>query len=251
MKFAADFRRIARETLTGKWFIAVAVGFVAVILGALGSDGPKVEININASNADVSFSYAGQNIFSTGGGLNSDIVAFIAGAFFFFVVIALVMGIAYFILGSIVGVGYARFNLNLVDRKEAGFDSLFAYFSYWKTTALAKLIQVVFIFLWSLLFIIPGIVAGYSYAMTNYILAENPNMTASEAVELSKSMMYGNRWRLFCLQFSFIGWSILASLTFGIGNLWLTPYRQAATAAFYREISGTAYTAEEVATDIN
>ena len=120
MKFAADFRRIAREALTGKWFIAVAVGFVAVILGALGSDGPKVEININASNADVSFSYAGQNIFSTGGGLNSDIVAFIAGAFFFFVVIALVMGIAYFILGSIVGVGYARFNLNLVDRKEAG-----------------------------------------------------------------------------------------------------------------------------------
>lgn len=87
--------------------------------------------------------------------------------------------------------------------------------------------------------------------MTDYILAENPDITASEAIERSKSMMYGNRWRLFCLQFSFIGWSILASLTFGIGNLWLTPYRQATTAAFYREISGTAYAAEEVATEIN
>jgi len=52
-------------------------------------------------------------------------------------------------------------------------------------------------------------------------------------------MMDGNRWRLFCLQISFIGWSILSSLlTFGIGDLWLTPYRQAASAAFYREISG-------------
>ena len=54
-------------------------------------------------------------------------------------------------------------------------------------------------------------------------------------------MMSGNRWRLFCLQFSFIGWSILSALTLGIGGLWLTPYTQTATAAFYREISGTEY----------
>ena len=51
--------------------------------------------------------------------------------------------------------------------------------------------------------------------------------------------MYGNRWRLFCLHFSFIGWQILASLTFGIGNFWLNPYREISVAAFYREVSGT------------
>ena len=55
--------------------------------------------------------------------------------------------------------------------------------------------------------------------------------------------MSGNRWRLFCLHFSFIGWDILSSLTLGIGNLWLRPYKQAANAAFYREISGTGYAA--------
>ena len=81
--------------------------------------------------------------------------------------------------------------------------------------------------------------------MSDYILAENPNMTASEAVELSKSMMYGNRFRLFCLQLSFIGWDILATLALGIGHLWLTPYKQAAYAAFYREVSGTEYVIEK------
>jgi len=62
-------------------------------------------------------------------------------------------------------------------------------------------------------------------------------MTASEAIARSKQMMYGNRFRLFCLQLSFIGWDILCALTLGIDYLWLTPYRQAATAAFYREVS--------------
>ena len=97
-------------------------------------------------------------------------------------------------------------------------------------------------FLWSLLFIIPGIIASYSYAMIPYIQAEHPEMAPGDVLARSKEMMEGNRWRLFCLQFSFIGWSILSSLTLGIGNLWLTPYKQAATAAFYRDISGTEYT---------
>ena len=99
--------------------------------------------------------------------------------------------------------------------------------------------------------VIPGIVAGYSYAMTEYILAESPNITASEAIQRSKVMMYGNRWRLFCLEFSFIGWGILATLTFGIGYLWLTPYMQAAKSAFFREISGTGYFLEEPVSDMN
>ena len=84
--------------------------------------------------------------------------------------------------------------------------------------------------------------------MTDYILAENPELTASQAIEKSKTMMYGNRWRLFCLRFSFIGWDLLCSLTFGIGYLWLTPYKQAAEAAFYRDISGTEYIADTIET---
>ena len=189
----------------------------------------------------MNFNLAGQTIYSTGtnGGLNSEVGAFIAGGLGFIIIAALFMAVIYFILGSFIGVGYAKFNLNLVDKKETAFETLFEYFSHWKTTTVARLLRALYVFLWSLLFVIPGIVAGFSYAMTDYILAENPELTATEAIEQSKSMMMGNRWRFFCLQFSFIGWDILATLAFGIGHLWLTPYKQAAYAAFYREVSGT------------
>ena len=251
MKIAGDFRRIARSALTGKWLIAVAVGLVASILGAIGDNGPEFKINIDGSNANLSFNFVGQDIFSTGGGLNSNIGDFIAGGFGFIIIAAIIMTLIYFVLGSFVGVGYAKFNLNLVDRQTAAFENLFEYFSYWKTTAISRLLRSIYTLLWTLLFIIPGIVASLSYAMTDYILAENPNLTASEAIEQSKTMMYGNRFRLFCLQFSFIGWDILATLAFGIGHLWLTPYKQAAYAAFYREVSGTEYFTEEYASETN
>ena len=245
MKTAEDFRRIARDVLIGKWNIPVVVGLVASLLGATGTNGPEIKINLDASNINLSFNFAGQNIFSTGGGLNSDFAVFIDRAFFFFITISLAMAGMYFILGSFIGVGYAKFNLNLVDKRETAFENLFEYFSHWKTTAIMRLLRGLYMFLWSLLFIIPGIVAGFSYAMTDYILAENPELTASEAIEQSKSMMYGNRFRLLCLKFSFIGWDILATLSFGIGHFWLTPYKQAAYAAFYREISGTEFYPDE------
>lgn len=89
----------------------------------------------------------------------------------------------------------------------------------------------------ALLLVVPGIIMGYTYGMTDYILAEYPEMEPGEVLRTSKAMMTGNRWRLFCLQFSFIGWSLLCSLTFGLGNLALRPYREAAYAAFYREVS--------------
>ena len=146
----------------------------------------------------------------------------------------------YFILGSVVKVGYARFNLNLTAGEKPPFETLFSYFPHWKTVAVAQLLQTVYILLWTCLLIIPGIVASYSYAMTSFILAENPELTASEAITQSKAMMEGNRWRLFCLRFSFVGWAILCAFTLGIGNLVLTPYERAAEAAFYREISGGA-----------
>lgn len=242
MKYAADFRSIARNALSGKWTIGVIAGLIASLLGGIASNGPEVKLNIDASGANVAFQFAGQTIYSTGGGLNSNVAAWIIGGMGAIILAAMVMAVIYFVLGSIIEVGYMRFNLDLIDRqKEPEFGTLFGCFAHWKTTAKTKLLRTVYVFLWSLLFIVPGIVAGYSYAMTSYILSEHPELTAKAAIERSKQMMEGNRFRLFCLQLSFIGWDILASLTFGIGHLWLTPYKQAATAAFYREVSDTWY----------
>ena len=241
MKCASDVRRIAREALRGKWLVAVIVGLVAVLLGGAGANGPEFKVNIDTSGVGASVTLAGQTIFSTGGGADSEIGAFLIGSAVYLTIAAIVMAVVFFVLGSIVEVGYARFNLDLVDRLEPSFESLFGYFSYWKTTAIARLLQSLYILLWTLLLVIPGIVASYSYAMTGYILAEHPELTAGEAIKRSKEMMSGNRWRLFCLNISFIGWDILCLFTLGIGSLWLNPYKQAATAVFYRDISGTEY----------
>jgi len=237
MKKAKEFREIARDSLKGKWKIAVIVGLVAALLGGTEGIDPDVNVNFDAANANASLEVAGQTVFSTAEGFNSALLPWIVGGFTYVMIIALITGVAYFMLSSVISVGYARFNLNLVDRQEASFENLFGYFSWWKTTVIAKLLQTLYIILWSLLFVIPGIIAGYSYAMTKYILAENPEISASEAISRSKEMMKGNRLRLFGLELSFIGWAILSSFTLGIGNLWLNPYREAAIAAFYREVS--------------
>ena len=242
MRYAADFRAISRDSLRGKWAIAVITGLVASLLGALGSEGPEVKFNIDStSGINVGLEYAGKTILSTNGGFNKGLAAVIAGSAMYIALAAIALAIVYFILGSIIEVGYARFNLDLVDKTEAKIETLFQYFNYWKATAATRFLKGLYIFLWSLLLIIPGIIAGYSYAMTEYILAEHPELTADEAITNSKAMMEGNRFRLFCLELSFIGWEILCAFTFGIGNLWLRPYKQAATAAFYREVSGTSY----------
>ena len=248
MKYAADFRCIARNALSGRWMIAVVTGLIASLLGAVATNGPELEMQINDSGANVGLKFAGQQIYTSSGGWNEQLAGFLVAGASLIILAALVMAVAYFILGSVVGVGYRRFNLDLVDRqKEPEIGTLFGYFKHWKTTAAASVLQGLYVFLWSLLFIIPGIVAGYSYAMTGYILAEHPELTASEAIEQSKQMMSGNRFRLFCLQFSFIGWDLLCILTLGIGELWLLPYKQAAEAAFYREISGTEHIVDAVA----
>ena len=142
--------------------------------------------------------------------------------------------------------GYVKFNLNLIDRKPANIADLFSEFHRFGTAFLMQLLRSIYTILWTLLLIIPGIYASYGYTMTPYILLENPNMTANEAIKASKELMHGNRWRLFCLEISFIGWSLLAALfTCGIGYLWLVPYMEASFAAFYREIKAEKYGREE------
>ena len=92
-----------------------------------------------------------------------------------------------------------------------------------------------FTFLWALLLIIPGIMKAFSYALTPYIIMDESELTARQAITRSCEIMEGRRWKLFCLYLSFIGWGILSLLTFGIGFLWLAPYMNASIAAFYED----------------
>ena len=98
----------------------------------------------------------------------------------------------------------------------------------------ASLLVAVLTFLWSLLLIIPGIINAYSYALTPYIVHDNPGMSEFDCLKRSQELMKGYKWKLFLLDLSFIGWMFLCVLTLGIGLLWLVPYMQTAHAEFYK-----------------
>lgn len=233
---AKDFRHLAWNALRGKWLLAVLAGLIASVLGGnVANFSSGIHFNINADTLQTvrySFGFWDFDI----AGMMTAVLPMLMGVF----AVAGIWTLVSLIVGGAVALGYAQFNLDVVDGREVGVETLFSRFSKQLGTGVAMhLLMGVFVFLWSLLFIIPGIIASYRYAMTPYILAENPDMGVMDAISASSKMMAGNKFRLFCLHFSFIGWDLLSLMTFGILNLFLHPYKEAANAAFYRELTGT------------
>lgn len=137
--------------------------------------------------------------------------------------------------------GLAICFLKLIREEPFHIEELFDGFRRFEPALVLALLTGIFIFLWSLLFIIPGIIASYSYSMSFYILNDNPQMSGKEALEASKNMMDGFKGKLFMLHLSFIGWGLLCILTLGIGFLWLFPYVEASTASFYQNLKEARY----------
>ena len=109
-------------------------------------------------------------------------------------------------------------------------------FGNWLHHAWAYFLRGLYVLLWTILFIIPGIVKTLAYAMTNYILVDHPELSANKAILLSNEMMKGHKYDLFYLYLSFAGWFILCLITLGIGFFWLIPYAQTAQASFYQDV---------------
>lgn len=113
------------------------------------------------------------------------------------------------------------------------FDGFYRFWGAFKVLFFIGL----FTFLWSLLFIIPGVIKAYSYSMALYIYAENPEMGALDAIKKSQEMMDGHKMDLFVLELSFIGWALLSTITFGLVGIYVTPYMIATFTNFYKTIS--------------
>jgi hypothetical protein len=151
------------------------------------------------------------------------------------------MGLYYLLLFFIVlplGVGFLNsFRKLLVqgDNELPGNMYKLATSNYWHKVW-GMFLVMLFTFLWSLLFIIPGIVKCFSYSMTPFILEEHPELGANEAIDHSRAMMKGHKFDLFWLILSFIGWGFLCLFTFGIGYLWLVPYMDTSISAFYEDV---------------
>lgn len=132
--------------------------------------------------------------------------------------------------------GIATFSLTLSRNQDAKLEQIFEGFKNFGTALTAYVLMVIFIFLWMLLLIIPGIIRAIAYSQVFYIIAEDPSISAMDALRKSKEMMYGYKWKYFFLGIRFMGWALLCILTLGIGFLWLTPYMQVSYANFYEDI---------------
>ena len=218
---ASDFRKVARTRLKGNWGIAILVCFVAALLGGIrGSSGLE-------------------NVFSSSSSeyiqrLPPELVLLISQI----AVIAALWGMLIFLVGGAVELGVCTFHTRLSLGEKPPFSALFSRFDIFVKALGLRLFMGLFVLLWSLLLIIPGIVAGYRYSMAPYLMAEYPQIGIREAVDRSKQLMDGNKGRLFGLHMSFIGWWLLSALTLGILGLWIMPYMQTAQACFYLELTG-------------
>lgn len=216
---ASYYREQARYALEGKWGKAILASLIAAVLGGL-VVGSSFSMNLD---------------------LDEETLRYIPDAVKTYLIIALsigsVLGIVQFILGGVIQLGYCRFLLKMEDGQEPDIKDLFSQMHMFGSAFVMNLLRGLYIALWTLLFIIPGIVACYKYAMAPFILLENPHWSANDAISQSKEIMRGNKFSLFCLNWSFIGWILLSVLTLGIGYLWLNPYMNAAYASFYRNLA--------------
>jgi len=207
--------RMAKESLRDKWALAIGTFLVYTLV-------------VNGLQFNYSFysNMFGTNMFASMGGLIS------------------------LILGGPLTLGTAYFALAISRNQEARFEQLFKGFDNFGTALGAYLLIAIFTVLWMLLLIIPGIIAAISYAMTFYIIADDPSIQVMDAIDKSKKMMYGYKWKFFCLNLRFLGWAILCLLTFGIGFLWLIPYMEISFAKFYDDINGRQAAEEAVNADM-
>lgn len=161
---------------------------------------------------------------------------------------------------TIVNYGYVGYSLRVVRSQETGYGELFSRFYMAGKIILAEVLTYLFVFLWSLLFIIPGVIATYRYAMVPYILLDDPDCSVMEAFRRSKLLMRGRKWEFFVLQMSFFLWLMGASILVGIGDLiaapvsvavgiacsaFLTPYQQFTYSQWYDAIQPQNQAAEE------
>jgi uncharacterized membrane protein len=144
--------------------------------------------------------------------------------------------VAILFVGGPFAVGLAIYFLAISRNQEAKLEQIFMGFQNFVNAFLAYLLMMIFVLLWMLLLIVPGIIAALSYSMTMFIIADDSNISAMDALRKSKKMMDGFKWKYFCLGLRFLGWALLCILTLGIGFFWLFPYMQTSMAKFYDDV---------------
>lgn len=223
----------AKQVFQRNYWSCVGAAF---IMGLLGSSGFS-NFNFNLDYSDNHFSY-NTNMFGGGIGEHSWEAALpVIGVFT--ALVAVLVGIIFLLLaifvGTVLEVGGKRFFiLNRTQNVSVGTVLDGFRSGHYGNIVLTLFLRDLYIFLWTLLFVVPGIVKAYEYLMVPYILAENPGMDRNQAFEISKRMMYGQKMETFLLDLSFFGWLLLAGITCGIvGIFYVSPYYEATMTELY------------------
>lgn len=146
-------------------------------------------------------------------------------------------GAAVLIVGGPLLYGLQNVTLSCARGMEWKIEHIFRGFSHrFSQSLVLYLLQNLFIALWTLLFIVPGLIKTYAYALSFYVAGDHPELDARGCLAESEKLMRGHKWQLFCLDLSFIGWYFLGALCFGVGTLFVTPYHELARANFYAEL---------------
>lgn len=201
MKTRAELKAMAKESLQGKYGDAIVITILILAISIFtGGVTGVLTLNVSENRTEM---------------IENIIGIIIAGLFTF---------------------GYLSFFLKISRDEDVEIKELWSKTNMFTTFIIASLLVSIFTFLWTLLLIIPGIIAAYSYQMTLYILLDNPDMNVMDAIKESKRLMKGHKMDYFILQLSFLGWIILGAFTVGILYLWLIPYMSVTICNFYNNL---------------
>lgn len=150
--------------------------------------------------------------------------------------VILFVSVLVWLLSTVLLAGHTLYHLGVRRGEEMGYTTLFDGFSFVGKVILLQLVMTLFVSLWTMLFVIPGLIASYRYRFAMYNLCENPEMGVMEALAMSCSQTQGYKMDLFVLDLSFLGWSILCVLTLGVGNIWITPYFTQTELGYFHQI---------------
>ncbi|MCI6714767.1 MAG: DUF975 family protein [Lachnospiraceae bacterium] len=236
-----ELKTKAKEALKRNYWKVVLVSVLVILLsggfsygfsGGSGGSSPQEEISemqeMTTSSATEALSSADL------------IIIVIVASVIFTVVCWIVFAIAYAIAAFLynpVLVGVNRFMLKSVDDRAEVKEIAYAFDHSYMNVVKTMFFKDLYVFLWTLLFVIPGVYKKYQYRMVPYIMAEHPEMNYKEALELSKNMMDGEKWHAFVLDLSFVLWHVLGIITCGILEaFYIAPYQNLTNAELYRTI---------------
>lgn len=231
----SEIKARGKEAFKLNYLKCVVVSF---LLGLTVSSTSSISVNQTKDNPEIQ--QAMQQMMNTYEGLTPGqqfaLIAAIAGGLTLVIVISVALRI--FLFNPLKVGCYAFFKQNDIN-PPAGFDEINNGFKNYMHIFVTLLLNDLFLTLWTMLFIIPGLIKSYSYRMVPYIIEDEPDLSPTETITRSRQMMDGHKWHAFCYDLSFIGWIILTVLTCGlVGLFWYGPYKNSSDAALYLALRG-------------